>query len=305
MKADRRWCARGHARHEEESGFTLVELLVSIVILGIIGSVMGLVTFAGIRSQKNVQNLLEGSGGSQLLGVWLPADVQSADPALISVATAAGSNCSDSASGPSISYLAHLRWVGQGVTYYSAYYRNGSTLVRSYCTSVASVAVPAVVVSNIRSAVSTLDATTKRVTLTIRTVGDEAERDWTVVAKPRSGTTGSVPGAPPIPAPGECVGSLTFVPATAKWKANGANFRLDEAVTVRMTVVGNCTASPTWTMTIGLTPVSSGSMSLMSGVWTGTIAKNTALPSPGAGSYQVTVNVGSTAVATGSLQVNP
>lgn len=73
------------ARLNDESGFTLVELLIAVVVLGMITVALGAGFSVGLRTMNDTSNRLAGSNDAQRLGVYLPPDVASATAATASV----------------------------------------------------------------------------------------------------------------------------------------------------------------------------------------------------------------------------
>ncbi len=61
-----------------EAGLTLVELLVSVVILGFLGTVLAMALFVGIRTTTQNQTSLDQSNSEQLLANYLVKDVAAA-----------------------------------------------------------------------------------------------------------------------------------------------------------------------------------------------------------------------------------
>lgn len=72
------------ARLKDESGFTLVELLIAVVVLGMIVVALGSGFSVGLRTMNDTSNRLAGSNDAQLLGIYLPPDVESATAATAS-----------------------------------------------------------------------------------------------------------------------------------------------------------------------------------------------------------------------------
>ena len=157
-----------------EGGFTLVELLVSIAIMGIIIVPIAASLFLGLRTSDETANRLAGSNDAQLLSSWLPPDVQSAgnQSGDVVATPTVNTDCSG------VNNVLRLRWRatevagGTSTTYVAAYaITQASTgeyrLVRSYCVGTAA-AVPHVVARNLAgpSAVAISTSGTK-VTMTV------------------------------------------------------------------------------------------------------------------------------------------
>lgn len=77
-----------------DGGFTLVELLISIVIMGLIASAIGGAFTVYLRTESSTSGRLTTSRYAQTLAQWLPADVQSADTSTISDDPNVPSECS-------------------------------------------------------------------------------------------------------------------------------------------------------------------------------------------------------------------
>lgn len=73
-----------------EAGFTLIELMMAIVILGIIIGPLTAGLIVGLRTSADTQNRLTGSNDAQMLSIYLPPDVQSADDAITSAISCTG-----------------------------------------------------------------------------------------------------------------------------------------------------------------------------------------------------------------------
>ncbi len=71
------------ARGPVESGFTLVELLVAITLLGIIMAVIGLMITTAFRTTTIVRNRLEGSRAPKLVSTYWVPDVEGANTIMV------------------------------------------------------------------------------------------------------------------------------------------------------------------------------------------------------------------------------
>jgi prepilin-type N-terminal cleavage/methylation domain-containing protein len=78
---------------KDERGFTLVELLLAVVVLGMIVVALGSAFSVGVRSMNDTSDRLSGSSDAQQLSVFFPPDVESASAAVAS-ATGSGITCS-------------------------------------------------------------------------------------------------------------------------------------------------------------------------------------------------------------------
>src|SRR5437764_5047596 len=67
----------------QESGFTLVELLVAIMVSGLILTAVGTAFIVTARGSQNVHDRFIESHDAELLATYFPTDVQSANPTLI------------------------------------------------------------------------------------------------------------------------------------------------------------------------------------------------------------------------------
>lgn len=61
----------------EEGGFTLIELVITVAILGIISGGISAMLISSLKSQAASQKLLDSTTAQQQLAYWLPADMQS------------------------------------------------------------------------------------------------------------------------------------------------------------------------------------------------------------------------------------
>lgn len=90
----------------EEAGFTLVELLAVIAILGVIGFALTEAVILGLRTTDNTAASSSRSVATQALSSYFTGDAQSAD----AVSTAEPVPCADGA------VFLHLTWTDKGVT---------------------------------------------------------------------------------------------------------------------------------------------------------------------------------------------
>ena len=116
-------------------GYTLIELLVTIAVLGAIAGVLGAALTIGEKTVSATNNRLAGSHDAQNLATWLPADVQSTGNGQSDVAINSTTDCSN------IPNALRLHWAvseGAGTDDYVAAYAvvqvgSGWQLKRFYC----------------------------------------------------------------------------------------------------------------------------------------------------------------------------
>jgi prepilin-type N-terminal cleavage/methylation domain-containing protein len=157
-----------------EAGFTLVELLVAIVILGIIAVPLGASAFLGLRTADETSNRFASSNDAQLLSIWLPPDVQSAGNQSGDVVTSGNTECSG------VTNVLRLRWretQGTTNTYVAAYAvsLNANTgvyeLKRYFCVN-SGASTTHVVARNLASATAaTATVATTKVSVTVTSKG--------------------------------------------------------------------------------------------------------------------------------------
>jgi prepilin-type N-terminal cleavage/methylation domain-containing protein len=127
-----------YRRKRREGGFTLIEMMMAMAIMGIIVIPMTATVFIGLRTTDETSTRLAGSNDAQLLSVWLPADVQSTgnQSGDVVASPTANTECSG------VSNLLRLKWretQGSTTNTYVAAYAMGSvsggvrTLKRYFC----------------------------------------------------------------------------------------------------------------------------------------------------------------------------
>lgn len=212
-----------------ESGMTLVELLVSIIILGIIGSAMGTVAFAGMRNHKATEDEQSSQAAIRKLSYYFPADARSADPSSVVVNGGSGV-CS--VAGPN---LVQLQWLDNGVTYYSAYQLTGASLSRTYCTSAAPTPQTVVLGSGVAATASVASGAISLVLNSAATSYTASRELYRIRVVPRSAGGGGGGGG--------CAGSLDISPNPV---ARGGGNRLSTTVTLTFTVTSGTCAAPSF-----------------------------------------------------------
>ena len=111
---------------DDERGFTLVELLVASVIVGIIMSAMATAIIVGLRTTDEANTRFSESHDAQIASAYFVTDVQSADSVTTTDNTCSGVN-----------NVLRLRWTDNAGVKDAAYYINDATgqhrLSRAYC----------------------------------------------------------------------------------------------------------------------------------------------------------------------------
>lgn len=77
---------------QDERGFTLVEMVISIAVLGLLSGLLAAGLSVGLRTATGTSDRMAGSTAARMLAVYLPPDVHSANDAVAS-ATGAGITC--------------------------------------------------------------------------------------------------------------------------------------------------------------------------------------------------------------------
>jgi hypothetical protein len=121
-----------------ESGVTLVELLMSIAISGLIIGPLSAGLIIGLRTSGETATRLAGSSDAQFLSITLPSDIESAGNAAGDIVWSPTANVECSG----VTNVLRLRWTatdsGSAVIYQAAYSITGNAtagwkLNRSYC----------------------------------------------------------------------------------------------------------------------------------------------------------------------------
>ncbi|MFA5890348.1 MAG: prepilin-type N-terminal cleavage/methylation domain-containing protein [Actinomycetota bacterium] len=109
-----------------DEGFTLVELVITMVILGIIGAAISTAIVVGLRTTDATQTRLAQSHDRQMTPAFFITDVQSSDDVSLSDTTCSG-----------VIPVVRFQWTDQGVVKVAAYAivaaENERQLRRYYC----------------------------------------------------------------------------------------------------------------------------------------------------------------------------
>lgn len=197
-------------RLRRDDGMTLVELLLTIVMLGGIAAAITLSLSAFSRSKDQTSAMLTTTRYAQTLNLWFPADVQSALPGGISRELGYADGC-PGLTGQNLVWLA--LHPADGGPFVVSYRLVDGVLVRATCSDTS---VPASVhrlVERVEHASVDIDG--DRVALHVRATVDDEHYDFTVVGTARATTTPStlpsttttvppVTSEPPVTDPPEC-----------------------------------------------------------------------------------------------------
>jgi prepilin-type N-terminal cleavage/methylation domain-containing protein len=182
---------------DREGGFTLMELLLVIALLGLVAVPLAGAITVGERTTAATANRLESTHDAQLVSIYLPADIQSAGNAAGDVVVTPGnSDCSG------MPNLLRLRWtvtetLGVQSTYQVAYAVTQSgdewRLTRFYCPASPGAPTQVVVARNLSGASQPTPVVSpdgKTISVTLKESG--AQRDptqWTYTISGRRRTT--------------------------------------------------------------------------------------------------------------------
>ena len=133
---------RSFDRNRSDSGFTLPEVLISVVVIGMIATVLGGVFSVFMRSTPTTEARADDARSVMGLVTWLPQDVDSTPATGFDLGAGTASGCNLN---PGVNLL-RLEWhekIGSVTTTYVANYRHVSTasaarVVRITCSGVGS-----------------------------------------------------------------------------------------------------------------------------------------------------------------------
>ena len=129
-----------------DAGFTLIELLIGIVLTGLIMPVMTSVFVVIVRNNPTVQTRADDSRSTRGLTTWLPQDVLSTPPKVVTdgspgynVQVSKDSDCTGTSGSTNVLHMVWQENAGSGVVNYVANYRyvtnGGTTQLKRYTCS--------------------------------------------------------------------------------------------------------------------------------------------------------------------------
>ncbi len=199
-------------KEQNEAGFTLVEVLIVMVIMGMIGVAIGASLLSTINANQRVAKDLPGPRASQTLAAWLKTDIESASPSGLStwISTAAGTDSGCASPVPpeplgAVNVL-HVDTVdptgrASGPSDYSASYRfhpSDATLWRVWCRRGKPPIVNSPLVTQLKNVPSaTYNGNTGRVSMTLITTAKTIDYTFSLTASSRIPSTTTV--VPPDP----------------------------------------------------------------------------------------------------------
>lgn len=210
---------KARRRRTDESGFTLIELIVAVAILGTITSTVAGALILGLRTTDDISSRMADSFGSQLLARYLVPDVQSASSHDVK---ASGSftlitGCGDTSTdvlrllAPAVSGAGG---VTSGVRYELRSAATGHELVRHRCTLTPASSSSTVVAREVSTATASVAASSAAggtvIRLSITTV---AGQTYVVTSQPRPGRLIALPPTPSTPPPPTAGPALTALEA--------------------------------------------------------------------------------------------
>ncbi len=268
-------------QHRRNAGVTLVELLISIVILGVIMGSIGILLIAFLRNDEPTSERMRTPRFGQALSQFFPSDVQGADPAQVDVSQGRATGCAVS---PGTNVL-WMRSTGGDATITS--YRleqvgATSRLLRITCSATNPAATTSVVslaadLPSGSTAVATPTLTGSMVTRLafVLSVPDATAPSgssvFSLTATPRLfNTTG--PTTPPTTSPPtSLVADCQVADVNPDSLQVGANGRLVNEAAIEVTTTGTCTGLRL-RISSGVSPaVDLALIQVSSGRWTGTL----------------------------------
>ena len=163
---------RGPKTKRADGGFTLIELVVAIAVLGIIMPVITATFVVIVRNSPTVQTRTDDSRSTRGLSTWLPQDVLSTPPVVITdgsstpgyTLTARASDCASTA-GTNVLHMVWQENVGPNaatLTNFVANYRyvivGATTQIKRYtCSGIAGIGQPPYTNTLVRNATTALD----------------------------------------------------------------------------------------------------------------------------------------------------
>ncbi len=129
-----------------DAGFTLIELLIGIVLTGLIMPVITSVFVVIVRNNPAVQTRADDSRSTRGLTTWLPQDVLSTPPKVVTdgspgynVQVSKASDCTGTSGSTNVLHMVWQENAGSGVVNYVANYRyvtnGGTTQLKRYTCS--------------------------------------------------------------------------------------------------------------------------------------------------------------------------
>jgi prepilin-type N-terminal cleavage/methylation domain-containing protein len=253
------------AQPPSESGMTLVELLISIVILGILGSAIGTISMAGMRNHRQTEKEQSAQAAVQSIAYYLPGDASSATT--VNVNTSAF----DTVCGITGSNLVKLQWT-DGITYSSAYKLNGTALARTYCTSSAPTPLTTQMGTGITGTAALTGGLLSVSFASASNAFGPARELYRIAVRPRAIGGGG-------PGPGGCAGTLALSPNPSTRSGN----KLTNTLNLTFTVTSGTCLSPTFEVPsntgangtfFGVAPTFTGVISNSVNGWNGPLPQN-------------------------------
>lgn len=127
-----------HEKNERDTGFTLVELVISVALMAILASVSSAAVVVTLRTSPAVANRADAAVNVQGLVTWLPQDVDSAAPGTFDIDQAAVSGCAGADPGFNLFKVTWSETISSTVDYVASYryvaVTDGGYIFRVYCT---------------------------------------------------------------------------------------------------------------------------------------------------------------------------
>ena len=212
-------------RRERENGFTLIEVLITVTLMGVIGGAIGTAMSGGLRATKAVAQDIPGPQASQSLMAWLSADFESAipstvDPVPLPVLPIDCTSAPETGTRNVVQFEA-TNPADTSVRYsvYYRYHETNKTLWRTFCKKGTNPSVHGEIVENVSASpypIAILSPDKKKLTLELTVLVKQRAYPFSLTASVRTPnappTTGTLPPGPGVKLACQVISGSTALP---------------------------------------------------------------------------------------------